>query len=356
MYQWIQEIRRRFAHLGKWQAVGLAVFSYGVVQAEHCWMSKIAERLVEAGSAVAVERRLQRWLSNPRLSMELCWKAWVAWLMSSYDSREWVLLLDETHLGNHLSVMMVGLAYRGRCIPVYWRCYQPHAYPPEGQVGILVEMLSRLQTWLSPHKRVLVQADRGIGTSPDLIRAIEGLGWRYLFRVQNHSKLITRSGKVWSLHQLIRPGETWRGYGIVFKKRGRIKAHVRLLWRGVQHEPWCLLTNDPFVLGGGYAQRVWQEEGFRDLKSGGWQWQRSQVWLPAHADRLLLVLALAYAWMLTQGTLLLHADPAWRSRLSHGLRRRFSLFREGLRHFRLCLLHPDRLFFSLFFAPPQLLC
>jgi hypothetical protein len=32
------------------------------------------------------------------------------------------------------------------------------------------------------------------------------------------------------------------------------------------------------------------------------------------------------------------------------------LFREGLRHFRLCLLHPDRLFFSLFFAPPQLLC
>jgi hypothetical protein len=33
---------------------------------------------------------------------------------------------------------------------------------------------------------------------------------------------------------------------------------------------------------------------FRDLKSDGFQWQRSRVWNPIHADWMLLILALAY--------------------------------------------------------------
>ena len=125
------EIRHRFPHLGKWQAVGLAIFSYGVVQVGHYHLSMIADRLPELGTPVALERRLHRWLSNPRLSLELCWQAWARWLLSTYDSHQWVLLVDETMLGGHLRVMMIGLAYQTRCIPLYWRCYDPAAYPSE---------------------------------------------------------------------------------------------------------------------------------------------------------------------------------------------------------------------------------
>jgi hypothetical protein len=352
----MMEIRQRFAHLGKWQAIGLAMFSYGVVQAGHCHLSQIAERLPELGSPVAVERRFQRWLSNPRLSLELCWQAWVRWVLSTYDSHQWVLLVDETSLGVHLRVMMIGLAYQTRCIPLYWRCYPPKAYPPEGQVGMIVEMLTRLHSWITPPRRVLVQADRGIGTSPELLRAIDRLQWRYLVRVQNHTKVVTRSGKSWALWQLVCPGQTWRGAGVVFKQRGRLKAHVRVIWQGSQVEPWCLVTNDPLILGQGYSLRVWQEEGFRDLKSGGWQWQRSQVWQPAHAERLLLILSLAYAWVLTQGTLLLSAEATLRHQLTHGKQRRYSLFREGLRFIRQFLHRPYHIYPGLFFAPDKLLC
>jgi hypothetical protein len=222
-------------------------------------------------------------------------------------------------------------------------------------VKLIEELLVRLASWIGSEKRPLLEADRGIGTSPELIRAVECLGWRYLFRVQNTTKLVTRSGQARALHSLVRPGETWRGHGVVFKQRGRIRAHVCVLWRGVQTEPWCLVTNDPLVLGGGYAMRVWQEESFRDLKSGGWQWQRSQVWLPAHAERLILVLALAYAWVLTQGTLLFAADD-WRKRVTRGSKRRYSLFREGLRHIRLAFSFPERIYPGLFFTPDKLLC
>jgi hypothetical protein len=63
---------------------------------------------------------------------------------------------------------------------------------------------------------------------------------------------------------------------------------------------------------------------FRDLKSDGFQWQRSRVWDPAHAEWLLLILALAY--------FLIHqAIPALTATLSHSSRRKFSSFRLALR-------------------------
>ncbi len=76
--------------------------------------------------------------------------------------------------------------------------------------------------------------------------------------------------------------------------------------------------------------RYWQESSFRDLKSDGWQWQASRIWTPAHANRLLLVLALAYAWVLTLGTLVC-TDAELTRRVTKGRKPTYSIFRLGLR-------------------------
>lgn len=72
--------------------------------------------------------------------------------------------------------------------------------------------------------------------------------------------------------------------------------------------------------------------GFRDLKSDGWHWQRSQVWQPDHAQRLLFVLVLAYAWTLTHGAHLRQALPEVQRLIKRGKREVYSLFRQGLRY------------------------
>ena len=182
---------------------------------------------------------------------------------------------------------------------------------------------------------------------------MKDLGWRYLFRVQNHTKVLTRAQRYVALQQLVhKPGQQWSGYGVVFKQRGHLRAYVHVLWAMGQREPWCLVTNDPLVVGDGYAVRVWQEESFRDLKGGGWQWQRSRVWVPDHPDRLVLVLALAYAWTLTQGTLALHAPDLWRQ-VTRGTRQRFSIFRCGLRLLTGRLARGEPIWPGLFFAPAK---
>jgi hypothetical protein len=277
LYQWVEELTRRFACLGKWQVTGLGLLSLGVVWSENSTLTKIAEKMGQFGTPDSLERRFQRWLSNPRIDLTVCLRWWVRWVIEAFDHDRIILLVDETKLSNHLSVMMIGIAYQQRCIPLVWRCYYQH----DGQVKMITEMLHLMAEVVEFDHPPLVQADRGIGTSPKLCQAVADLGWHYLFRVQNHTKVLTRANHDVALQRLVhKPGQEWFGYGVVFKKRGRLRAYVHVLWARGQAEPWCLVTNDPLRGGTLYARRVWQEESFRDLKSGGWQWHRSRIWLP----------------------------------------------------------------------------
>jgi hypothetical protein len=52
--------------------------------------------------------------------------------------------------------------------------------------------------------------------------------------------------------------------------------------------------------------RAWIEQGFKLLKSGGWQWQATRMTDPERAERLWLVLAVATCFVLKVGG---EADP-----------------------------------------------
>lgn len=355
LYQWFAEIVAHLASLNRWQAKRLVIFAVGVVLAERCTLSKVAEYLPWVGKADSVERRLQRFIADRHVLMGKVQSEWVKWVLTAYDSREVVLLVDETKLSDHLSVMLVGLAYQQRCIPLVWRCYSQDGYPAEGQVKLILSLLERIRAVLPSGMRPMVEVDRGMGTSSKLLRGVQALGWGYLFRVQGSVRLRTQAGNSMALSQLVKPGESWAGWGQVFKKAGWLPSGVCVHWELGHSQPWCLLTNSR-LSAHHYAIRVWQEEGFRDLKSGGWQWQRSQVWQPAHAERLLLVLALAYAWTLTQGTWLAHVPLDIQRLVRDADPDRYSLFRLGLRWLRRQLPLHQPVYPGLLFIPDKLLC
>jgi len=319
--------------LTKWQALGLAIFSIGVALSERSTLSKIAEKMWIMGRADSLERRLQRWLGNPRIVVETSCRKWSKWVMSSLvDSQRIILLVDLTKLGKWLDIMVVGIAYRNRCIPLAWRCMRGGRKWPTSQVEVIAELLDWVAAGVPDGQIPLVQADRGIGNSSQLTAVVAQMGWHFLFRVNSNVRMRLENGDERPLSALIQRGKRWSGKGHVFKKGGWVSAYVHLIWRGSMREPWCLITNAPGITGALYAVRMWQEESFRDLKSGGWHWHRSLVRIPPHADRLVLALALAYAWILTLGTVAIRAGRALRKQLSRGNRRTFSVFRLGLRY------------------------
>jgi len=334
------------------------IYSFGVVLAGHCQGSKVAEALGFVGRFANLERRFRRWLSNPRLDMGVCFQVWSFWVWQSLDAPRAVLLVDESKLGNRIGVMMVSLAYEQRAIPLVWRCYRANAkmeYPQQGQVLMVWGLLARVAEALPATSRPIVQMDRGLGHSSAMLKALKTLPLTFQVRVKKNTSFKSRRGHCCLLQDLIKPGEQVTCRGHVFhaqNRRQQVWGIVHLIWEVGQKEPWCLVTNDRQVYSAVYALRMWQEESFRDLKSGGWQWQCSYVTSPDHACRLLLVLALAYAWMLTQGTFVFHGDKAIQHEVFVGSHNKYSIFRSGLRYFkRMRYVDASRIFVGLFFAP-----
>jgi len=355
LYQWMECIQKQFTNLKKWQAVGLALFSYGVVLANHCQVSQIAEALAQLACIPTLERRLRRWLANKRIDVDACCQVWIGWVWRNCELPQALLLVDETKIAHRIGVMVVSLAYENRAIPLVWRCYRADSamdYPGQGQVLLVWGLLARVTNALPPACRVVVQMDRGLGHSSAMLKALNNLGIAFQVRVKANCSFRSRRGHRCLLSTLIKPGEQHTCYGTLFRDRQRVQVIVHLIWECGQLEPWCLATNDRTIRGAAYALRVWQEQSFRDLKSGGWQWHCSYVATPDHAQRLLLALTLAYAWMLTQGTFVLHADAAWQREVYAGAHNKYSLFRSGLRFFkRMLYWDPGKIYVGLFFAP-----
>jgi hypothetical protein len=324
LYQWNEVIDKRFPEMGRWQKRTLASLSYGMGMAENCRLRVVAKHLTGKADASSMERQLQRWIANERIVMRVIFKWWIMWIVQLWGKAAFLILVDETKLSDHVAVMMVGLAYQGSAIPLIWRAYDVEAYPEEGQVRLISELLQQVRHVLPDDQAVLLLADRGLGTSPAWQAHLSEMNWRYLLRVQRTTLIRLQDQKPQPLARLVGYGQRWTGRAQVFKKAGWQWKWVYLVWELGYAEPCCLFSNQPDLSPDLYARRFQHEASFRDLKSDGFQWHRSHVWIPAHVERLLLGLALATLWSLTEGTKAIFLD-----RLS-ARQKTFSVFRLGL--------------------------
>lgn len=332
LYQWVKKEAKQWSGLTRHEVANIEVFSRGVVRAESSHIRRIAGYV--GGQAHSQRRRLQRFVSKPG-SNGAFFQAWTGSVVRRLRLEQIVVAVDETKLLDRVGVMVVGLVVAERCIPLAWRCYAANeaaGYPAEGQVGMIEQLLASVQAGLPAGCQVRVLADRGIGCSPKLMRVVMNMGWTFLFRVTKQSKLILADGTDLTFYDQVQaPGQCYAASGTVFKKRGHIPGHVRVVWLEDAQAPWALVTNDPTLTGWEYAQRMWIEEAFRDLKSHGWDCEDAALDQPQRVERLWILLVVAYAWLLLIGIALeqrgltqprkRRKDGAWV--------RSISLFREG---------------------------
>lgn len=359
LYQIETMLVENLPSLGRRQALGLAVLVLGLVSEGWIHLSRIAEGASEAGGYNTVRQRAKRWVSNRQANMDRVKEEWVRWVWAGYGNRRAVLLVDETKLGERLGVMMVSLAYAGRAIPLWWRCYygnNANEYPQQGQVLLIYGLLAHVLNSLPPQVRPLVQMDRGLAHSSAMLRALFALNVDFLVRVKSNARFTSDKGTSQLLKHWIAPGQTKILHGTLFTQDHAVRGHMALCWEDGQAEPWCLFTNSRALVPHRYAIRWWQEEAFRDLKSGGWHWHRSRIACPYRMDRLLLCMAVAYAWSISLGTFVWSLPPRQRNLVAtRDELPRLSLFRLGWRFLKRVFCRQASLpTFSLSFPSPAL--
>jgi hypothetical protein len=259
-------------------------------------------------------------------------------VLSGWAGGPIVLILDETPNRNDLRCLKLTLAYRKRALPVWSVCYAPGGQP--GPMPALIRRLFRRAAACLPEGvEVTLLADRGLAW-PQVVDACTELGWHYVIRLQGQTRVRTADGREGTAAELApRPGACWHGAAEVFKKSGWRAAAVAACWERDCDGPWLLVSDrdDGPRLFRRYAKRTWTEELFKDEKSSGFHWERSHVTDPAHAGRLVFLIALATYLALSLGSRVIQAGL--RRLLESTRRRMLSLFQIGLRWLMFCVTH-----------------
>jgi hypothetical protein len=183
--KWSDTVASHFPALSKPQALGLALWSLGMIVVQSCSLSSVAnllapllgqsfntmrERLRDTYREADAKSGAQR----AQLDVTLCWAPWLAWILEGWTQRHLAIALDATSLGDRFVVLAISIVYRGCAVPVAWKIVkanEKHPWKPEW-----LALLKQFHGLLPAQWMVIVLADRGL-YAKWLFEAIVALKW-----------------------------------------------------------------------------------------------------------------------------------------------------------------------------------
>jgi hypothetical protein len=314
LYAWSTRVTTAFPDLPLATARVLAQYSFGLVLTHACGLATVALVLgtVLRQAVNTVRQRLREFYKpaptkagrgRTQLNAAACCGPLVRWITAGWTDRRVALALDATTLGTRFTVLACAIVYRGCAIPVAWSVLaanEPGAWHPHW-----CTLLQRVREALGPGWTALVLTDRGL-ESPELFRAITESGLHPLMRVKAGGKFRPEGWhKFYPLGSFAaRQGDRFAASGLAYSGT-RLPCTLLACRVAGYEEPWLVLTDlppgcaDPCW----YALRSWIEQGFKVIKRGGWQWQRTRMDDPTRAERLWVVVSLATLWLVEVGGL-----------------------------------------------------
>lgn len=320
-----------------YRSQNLAWFITGVFHGHTVHTSKVANKIPGKAKRASRSRRLSRFLDNEQVRVRQWYRPIATQLLQEAAQSGVVrLIIDATKVAQGHQLLMVGLAYRRRALPIAWtwvRSARGHSS------GMKQAALLKYVHKLVPHPAtVVVVGDSEFTPLHDLL---EDWSWFYVLRHkgshlyrqhpdapwQKVNTLATKSGqRQWLSH-------------IELTQQHQHKCHFLAYWRSGEKEPWLLATNlpDSRKTLHSYKVRMWIEEMFGDFKSNGADLEKSRLRHFLRLSRLTLVVALWYVWLVAFGS------STIKSGLRHLVdrvdRRDLSIFRIGHDMFERCLIN-----------------
>ena len=312
LYQWEQRVATFFPDLPPTRRSWLALVSFGMVLAEGALLNQVVLRLsVALGVAFNTLRQRLRQLYRPHtdaagrdcsFACAGCFGPLLRWASAGFTDRRLALAIDPTNLGDRFTILTVSVVFRSCAVPVAWQVQSGHA--PGSWNDHWQRLLGLLHQALGPGWQVLVLSDRGL-ESKALFEAITGLGWHPLMRVKKGGHFRPQGWtKSQALGQFVpQVGRRWRGRGVAWPGSSRLSCTLLACWEEGHQGAWLILTDlataDATAVW--YAWRSWIEQGFRDLKSDGWQLSKTRMADPERVARWWTAAALATWWVLEAG-------------------------------------------------------
>jgi hypothetical protein len=314
-----QQIQNLFPRLSRHRRRALARWVLGALLAGSANRPALAPALATAGIARAatLADAWDAWIAAPAhqttdppaagappvVSPLACGADLLRWIRAHWTGGPLALGLDASHRRDDVVLLRMSVLYRGAALPVAWvivPANQPGAWEPHWE-----RMLRWARSALPRDQEVRTLADQGVGR-PRLWHAIRSQQVHPIMRVRTTSTVAPTGQARQSVLRLAPgPGHGWVGVGVaVTHAPKRIAGPLAVAWGADHAEPWAPLVERSAaqVDAAWDALRSWDEAGFRQSTSMGWDWQRGQVTDPDAVAWQYLVVATVTLWTVAVGT------------------------------------------------------
>src|SRR5215210_6138937 len=234
-------------------------------------LSKIANKIPTTKATLpSAVRRLSRLVDNSSIRVRECYEPLARRLLECQAEKlgEIRLIVDGSKVGFKHRLLMVGLAYRRRAIPIAWSWVPSEkGHSSAYKQRALLDYVRRLMP--DGAARVSVVGDSEFGAVA-LRKQLEEWGFYYVVR-QKGSHLMRcsewqpRRGERRALGELIeRRGERVWLEGALLSRLHAHRTNLLLYWKRGEKEPWLLASNLPTPRQSllAYKKRMWIEEMF----------------------------------------------------------------------------------------------
>ncbi len=247
------------------------------------------------------QRRIQRWLNNPRINVHRIYKSLIKSALAEWQEESIFLTLNTSLFWEEYCLIRLAVVHRGRALPVVWRVLKHDS--ASVAFADYREMIQQATARLPESAEVILLADRGFIHTELMAMLTTELGWHYRIRIKSNTWIWRGNwcqpknfhlnyGQAICLHNVqIHKGEF---YGTV---------HVIIGRNNVNGELWAIISNQKTTLQtfAEYGLRFDIEENFLDDQSGGWNVQRSMIRNVCALSRLWFILAVATLYVSAQG-------------------------------------------------------
>jgi len=299
----------------------LSLLIVGAVQSMASQIAKIARALPLDTTQLAKEQRLRRFLDNERITQTDHYHPIVQQALHGLVGQRIQLLIDRVLLRDQHNILVISLGFRRRSIPLVWR---PLTHRGSSNLSDQQALIAAARALLPARVRISVHGDSEF-------RSQALFGW---LRAHGYDAMLGVRGRLWiydtddpnaagqALETRVAalPPQTERGRkrqhrtspitylsAVYVVQEQRIGPVNIIAWwerdddsNVVLH---AVMTNLP-ASGRTKAygkRRMWIETVFRDWQSGGFHLDQCGVVDRERLTRLLLVLAIAYLWLVALG-------------------------------------------------------
>jgi len=296
----------KLSHEG--HVVTLAMMISGIVISRNAQLSVMSSEVPVGAKEKSIEMRMRRWVKHEEIDTDTIYLPFAQQILEALSAMPLLMVMDGSKVGRGCMVLMVGVLYKKRALPIAWVVYKGKKGHTTAQRHI--EALKKVMPLLPAQSEVILLGDAEYDTSEMLLWLQENTNWQYVLRTSPQIHVQEGANCQAIENYPLSKGSVVHHHQVGFTKDASVLVNLIGWWGSRYEKPIYLITNiaNAYQACKFYRRRFQIETFFSDQKSRGFHIHKSHLSDPLRLSRMLIAACLAYIWMIAQGISVMAAN------------------------------------------------